>query len=150
MDAQQASYLTTEDALLATLLTVLNVAQLEYALVAKGQQPQIPMVLNCPTNTSLLTNTCINCSIQYCSLCSAANVCQTCVNNLQANTAGTACECPSGQTLSNSNCYACSVTNCVVCNATNFCSQCATNFVATSLGACVCQSGYTLSGSTCV
>jgi proprotein convertase subtilisin/kexin type 5 len=104
----------------------------------------------CPANTSLLTNTCINCSIQYCTQCSSANVCQACINNLVANTAGTQCQCSSGQTLFNSNCYTCSVPNCVTCNATNVCNQCSTNFVPNSLGACVCQTGYTLSGSTCV
>lgn len=119
----------------------------------------------CPTGSTLSAQTCVSCSVQYCTLCNQPNVCATCLNNLQPATVNGAsvcqcadntfvinaqntCVCPAGTLLQGSTCVACSVSNCVTCPTLTTCTTCANTFTLAN-DVCSCPTGFTLFQNVC-
>jgi hypothetical protein len=126
----------------------------------------------CPSGTTLSAGTCVGCNVANCQTCSSTNNCQTCMGNLTLTNnvcgcpnsftiLGGQCVCPSGTTLSGGVCVTCSPANCQTCSSYNQCQTCVNNLQLTTCGCpdstwsivngnCVCPSGTTAFGGTCV
>lgn len=123
----------------------------------------------CPLLTTLVGNTCVNCTITGCTTCSASNVCSVCINNMVpvGSTCGcnntnltvvnNMCVCKTStapvQTQSGLNCVPCGQF-CIQCISEVNCSQCTAPFLVTTntsanTSICSCPNTYVNVGSTC-
>jgi cysteine-rich repeat protein len=96
------------------------------------------------------TSSCAACP-NGCGTCTDSTLCLTCLDASMTIVSGL-CLCPSGKYFNTSSCVAC-MSTCLTCSTGSTCTTCddTKNFVFnTNTNVCVCKSGYTLSGSTCV